>query len=319
MTVTRYSVDIIERMGIINTEAVTEITDQLTEAAVTEIDVVGAIAEKAEETVSIYTRLSAMFGEKLPNIVFAVISFVIGFIITKIVLKIISRMSGKSKLDKTANGFLHSFVSAILYSIVIIISLNVLGVPMASILTVIGAAGLALSLALQQCLSNVAGGFLILITKPFKAGDFIEINGVTGEVEGISILYTKLLTPDNKLSYIPNGSAANERIINYTVTRTRRLDLVFSVSYESDFRKAIEVINGVIENNKMALKKPEPIVRLTAHGKSSLDIDCKVWVKSSDYFSLKYDLMEQVKDAFDENGIEIPYTKIDVNMNNKGE
>ena len=260
-----------------------------------------------------------MFGEKLPNIVFALISFTIGFIITKIVLRIVSHMSSKSKLDKTANGFLHSFVSAILYAIVIVVSLNVLGVPMASILTVLGAAGLALSLALQQCLSNVAGGFIILISKPFKAGDFIEINGVTGEVEGISILYTKLRTPDNKLSYIPNGTAANERIINYTVTRTRRLDLVFSISYESDFRKAIEIIQSVIENNKLALNKPEPVVRLTAHGKSSLDIDCKVWVKSVDYWNLKYDLMEQVKEAFDEGGIEIPYTKVDVYMKNKGE
>lgn len=301
-----------------NTEtAVTDITDIITDqmtAQATELNVVEVMTEKAEETATLFSRLSEMFSAKLPSIIFAGVILVIGIIITKIVLKAIRKMSGRSTLDKTADGFLHSFVSAVLYSVVIIMSLNVLGVPMASIITVLGAAGLALSLALQQCLSNVAGGFIILISKPFKAGDFVEINGITGEVEGISILYTKLLTPDNKLSYIPNGVAANDRIVNYTVTKSRRLDLVFSISYDSDFRKAIEVIREVVNSCPGALKTPEPVIRLTAHGSSSLDIDCKVWVRSSEYFDLKYDLMESVKDAFDENGIEIPYTKLDVNM-----
>lgn len=304
-------------MIIINTDtAVTDITGQVT-PQVTEMKVVDVITEKAEETATLFTRISEMFSAKLPSLLFAGIVLVTGVIITKIILKIIRKMSRKSTLDKTADGFIHSFVSSVLYAVVIVMSLNILGVPMASIITVLGAAGLALSLALQQCLSNVAGGFIILVSKPFKAGDFIEINGVTGEVEGISILYTRLLTPDNKLSYIPNGIAANERIINYTVTQSRRLDIVFSVSYESDFRKALEVIKDVVNNNPRALKTPEPVIRLTAHGQSSLDIDCKVWVKSSDYFDLKYDLMENVRDAFEENGIEIPYTKFDISVKEK--
>ncbi|MCQ2464601.1 MAG: mechanosensitive ion channel family protein [Oscillospiraceae bacterium] len=295
-------------------ETAENITQQITSQPV-ETNVVDAISEKAEETATLFTKLSEMFSAKLPSLVFALIILVTGVVITKVILKAIKKMSSRSTLDKTANGFLHSFVSTVLYAIVIVMALNVLGVPMASIITVLGAAGLALSLALQQCLSNVAGGFIILGSKPFKVGDFIEINGVTGEVEGISVLYTKLLTPDNKLSYIPNGVAANEKITNYTVTQTRRLDLVFSISYENDFRKALEIISSVAAANPRALKNPQPVIRLTAHGSSSLDIDCKVWVKSSEYFDLRYDMMESVKEAFDENGIKIPYTQIDVSIN----
>lgn len=304
-------------MIIINTEAiVTEVTEQMT-AHVTEANVVDVITEKAEETATLFTRMSEMFSAKFPSIIFALIILVIGIVISKIVLKIIGRMSSRTGIDKTANGFFHSFISAILYSVVVIMTLNVLGVPMASIITILGAAGLALSLALQQCLSNIAGGFIILMSKPFKVGDFIEVNGISGEVEGISILYTKLLTPDNKLSYIPNGAAANEKIINYTVTQSRRLDLVYSISYDSDFRKAQEVIRNVISKNERALSDPAPIVRMTAHNTSSIDIDCKVWVKSGEYFDLKYDLNEAVRDEFIKNGISIPYTTIDINMKEK--
>ncbi len=298
------------------TDVTSEITSQVT-AKVTEINVVEVIAEKAEETATLFTRLSAMFSEKLPSLIFALIILVIGVLITKIILKIIKKMTAKSNIDKTANGFFHSFSEAVLYIIVVIMALNVLGVPMASLITVLGAAGLALSLALQQCLSNVAGGFIILVSKPFKAGDFIEINGITGEVEGISILYTRLLTPDNKLSYIPNGVAANEKIINYTVTKIRRLDLVFSVSYDTDFRKAIGAVEKVVGKNPRALKNPAPVIRLSAHGTSSLDIDCRVWVKSGEFFDLRYDLMEAVKDEFDSCGIRIPYQTIDVTVNSK--
>lgn len=308
-------------MIAINTETeVTSITEQTTEM-VTDIQhivdpevVVDAFTEKAEETANIFTRLSAMLSAKMPSIVFALIVMIVGIVISKIIIKAVSKTVLRANINETANGFLHSFLSAILYSVTVIIALNVIGVPMASMITVIGAAGLALSLSLQQCLSNVAGGFIILFSKPFKVGDFIEINGVSGEVEGISILYTKILTPDNKLSYIPNGSAANDKIINYTVMKSRRLDLIYSISYDSDFRLAQSLINTIVAENAKALKTPEPIVRMSAHNSSSIDIDVKVWVKSEDYFDLKYDITEKVKEVFDENGIVIPFTTINVNM-----
>ncbi|MGN0581205.1 MAG: mechanosensitive ion channel family protein [Oscillospiraceae bacterium] len=305
----------------INTNA--EVTSALTEVAeiteeLSDTNVVDVITEKAEETASIFTKLSEMFSDKLPSLIIAAVIFAVGIICSKIIIRIIGRMSRRSNLDKTANGFLHSFISAVLYVIVTVITLNVMGVPIASLITILGAAGLALSLALQQCLSNVAGGMIILFSKPFKAGDFIELNGISGEVEGISILYTRLLTPDNKLSYIPNGVAANEKIVNYTATGTRRLELVFSISYDSDFRLAQSLIRKLIKENPKALDTPEPIVRMTSHGTSSIDIDCKVWVRSGDYFDLKYDLTEGVKEAFDKNKISIPFTTIDVNMKKEG-
>lgn len=305
----------------INTNA--EVTSALTEAAeiteeLSDTNVVDVITEKAEETATIFTKLSEMFSDKLPSLIIAAVIFALGIVCSKIIIRIIGRMSRRSNLDKTANGFLHSFISAVLYVIVTVITLNVMGVPIASLITILGAAGLALSLALQQCLSNVAGGMIILFSKPFKAGDFIELNGISGEVEGISILYTRLLTPDNKLSYIPNGVAANEKIVNYTATGTRRLELVFSISYDSDFRLAQSLIRKLIKENPKALDTPEPIVRMTSHGTSSIDIDCKVWVRSGDYFDLKYDLTEGVKEAFDKNKISIPFTTIDVNMKKEG-
>ena len=301
----------------INTNA--EVTSALTEAAeitkeLSDTNVVDVITEKAEETASIFTKLSEMFSDKLPSLIIAAVIFATGIICSKIIIRIIGKMSKKSNLDKTANGFLHSFISAVLYVVVTVITLNVMGVPIASLITILGAAGLALSLALQQCLSNVAGGLIILLSKPFKAGDYIELNGLSGEVEGISILYTRLLTPDNKLSYIPNGVAANEKIVNYTATGTRRLELVFSISYDSDFRLAQSLIRKLIKENPKAFDTPESIVRMTSHSTSSIDIDCKVWVRSGDYFDLKYDLTEGVKEAFDKNKISIPFTTIDVNM-----
>ena len=198
------------------TEAVTQITDQLSEASVTETNVVEALTEKAEQTVSIFSKLSDLLSEKLPAIIFALVILIVGLIAAKIITTLFGRVINKANVDNTAHGFLKSFIKSILYTIVVIIALTIIGVPMTSIVAVVGAAGLALSLALQQCLSNVAGGFIILFAKPFKAGDTIEINGVSGVVENISILYTQIATFDNKLSYIPNGIISNETIVNRT-------------------------------------------------------------------------------------------------------
>jgi len=214
----------------------------------------------------------------------------------------------------TAHGFLKSFIKSILYTIVVIIALTIIGVPMTSIVAVVGAAGLALSLALQQCLSNVAGGFIILFAKPFKAGDTIEINGVSGVVENISILYTQIATFDNKLSYIPNGIISNETIVNRTAKNTRRLDMEFSIGYNSDFRLTQSLIEEIIRKNKLAIQNPAPIVRMSSHGQSSINIDVKVWTKTDNYAELRYDLTEQVKEVFDENNISVIYNLLNVNV-----
>ena len=196
-------------------------------------------------------------------------------------------------------------------------ALSALNVPMSSIITILGAAGLAISLALQNCLSNLCGGFIILFSKPFASGDTIEVDGSVGVVRSISILYTTIVTFDNKTVFIPNGKVSDAKIINYTETPTRRVDLKFDISYGADFEKAKELILGVIKKDSMILLDPKPTVRVTAHNESSVSIDTLVWVKNEDYLTVRYNMLEDVKRIFDENGIEIPFSQLDVHLMEK--
>ncbi len=251
----------------------------------------------------------------IPHLIAAVIIFITGLILTKIVTKLLTKGLKKSKIDPTAHSFLQSVLKTILYILVVIITLSALQVPMSSIIATVGAAGVAIALALQSSLSNVAGGFLIMFTHPFKCGDFIEINGISGTVSAITILYTRLLTLDNKAVLIPNGTVSGSTIINYTQENYRRLDINFSIDYEADYHQAEKIILDVIKSNSLALDTPEkPFITISAHADSAIKILARVWVKSSDYWELNYQLLEQVKDKFDENGIIIPYNKLDVHI-----
>ena len=248
----------------------------------------------------------------LPHIIGAIIILIVGLLVTKLVIKIMSGALKKSKLDITAHSFIKSLVKSALYAVIIVSVLTVLGVPTTSLVAIIGAAGLAVGLALQSSISNLAGGFIVLFSKPFKIGDYIEFSGVEGVVEDISILNTKLLTLDNKAVFIPNGQISSSTLINYNNQETRRLDLVFSISYKNDYKKAKEILNEVVNGNPLTLHEPEPIIRVTAHGASAIEIAVKVWVKAENYWDLHFDLNEDVKTAFDENGISIPYNQLDV-------
>ncbi|MBR4627872.1 MAG: mechanosensitive ion channel [Ruminococcus sp.] len=250
----------------------------------------------------------------MPSLFMALLIFIGGFITVKIIIRVVKRAMKRSNIDSAAKSFLISLIKIILYVNVLIMVLSVLGVPMSSIITIFGAAGLAISLALQSCLSNLAGGFIILFSKPFTAGDLLEIDGTVGKVESISILYTKLVTFDNKTVYIPNGKVSEGRIINYTESPTRRLDMRFDISYGADYEKARELILSAAAANKLVLKTPAPIVRMSSHNESSVTVDALVWVNNADYFEARYDLVENVKTAFDENGIEIPFNQLDVHI-----
>ncbi|MDO5558641.1 MAG: mechanosensitive ion channel family protein [Oscillospiraceae bacterium] len=308
-------------MIIIFTQAVTQAATTISETTLdplttttTEPNVAEAIAGEAHEAVSIFTKLTDMLAAKAPALIFALIILIIGLIFTKITLKIFNKVIGKANIEKTTHSFLKSFVRIVLLTIVFIMFLTLLGVPMTSIVAVVGAAGLALSLALQQSLSNVAGGLLIIFSKPFKAGDFIETHNVSGTVESISILYTKISTIDNKISYVPNGIVANETITNYTGMERRRLDIEFSVDYNDDFRVAKRIIEEVIADSRLALQNPAPVVRMSSHAESAIILLAKVWVNTDDYWDLKYDLLEQVKLEFDRNNISIPFNHLDVHI-----
>lgn len=295
-----------------STAAETEATEAVTEGA-TE-----PVAEAIQEEVSKVSQFISEIGDRIvaaiPSIILALVALIVGLIAAKLISKIISKALKRTKVDGAAESFLISLIRIILYIVVVIMALGLLKVPMSSIITVFGAAGLAISLALQNCLTNLCGGFIILFSKPFTAGDTIELDGSVGEVDTISILYTKMRTFDGKTVLIPNGKVTEAKIVNYTETPTRRIELKFGIAYEADFEKARELINTVIEGNKLVLRDPEPIVRMSAHNESSVSIDTYVWVKNEDFTTVKYSLIESVKAEFDRNSIEIPYNKIDIQI-----
>ncbi len=272
------------------------------------------IQEHVDKASGFFSGVLDYFRGILPALIIAIIVLVIGIIASRIISRIIGKAMRKSNMDNAARAFLVSVIRIVLYSIVIIMVLSVLKVPMSSVLTVLGAAGLAASLALQNCLTNLCGGFIILFSKPFSAGDTVELDGTVGTVEAIGILYTKLNTSDGKTILIPNGNVTSARLINYTETPTRRVDLTFDISYNADFNLARSLILTAAMENPLILKNPEPIVRMAAHKESAIAIDVRVWVKNDDFAEVKYTLNETVKRIFDRSGIEIPYNQLDVHI-----
>ncbi len=296
------------------TQAVTDVTTEVTQTTVTDQNVVYTFTEEAEKTVTLFSRITDSIKGRFPSIVVALIVFILGIIISKLILKAIEKSEKRANIDKTAHSFVKSFIGTILYALSVLIALNTLGVPMASIITVIGAAGLALGLALQQCLSNVAGGFIILFSKPFKVGDYITTNGQEGTVESISIFYTTISTLDNRIINIPNGNITGSSIENRSARPIRRLDMKLPVSYDADINFAKSVISGVIKNEPLALDIPEPFIYLSDFADSAIMIEIRVWTKNENYPLIKYELNEKIKAAFDENNISIPYNQLDVHI-----
>ena len=265
-----------------------------------------------EQTTSFFSGIIHKIQDAIPTLLVAVVVFFIGVLLAKLLQKMIKRGMRRSNIDETAIGFFQSLIRVILYTVLIVICLSILNVPMSSIVAVIGAAGLAIGLALQNSLSNLAGGFIILFSKPFKAGDFIETSGVSGTVESVGILYTRIITVDNKTIYIPNGTVSGSVISNYTEKKLRRLDLEFSSSYASDFDKARSLILQPIQAEEIALKEPAPLVGMGGQDDSAVVVFTYVWVDSSNYWELRYTLLENVKKQFDANGISIPFPQVDV-------
>jgi len=256
------------------------------------------------------------FIDKLPTIIFAIILLILGVLVSKLTVKLMGKALDRSKMDLTINKFLRSMVKIILYVLLITIVLTVLGVPMTSIIAVITTAGVAIGLALQNSLSNLAGGFLILFAKPFRVGSYISVSGAEGTVTDINILYTKLMTLDNKAIFIPNGIASNAVLTNVTMADKRRVDHVFSISYDADYKKAVTAIGKALDRIPKILRGEgeTPFVRMSAHSASSIDITVRVWCNTSDYWDVYFDVIENVRMQFIEENIEIPYQQVDVHM-----
>lgn len=296
-----------------STEATTTAVETTTEQVVNAVE---TIQEQVNKASSVFSGMAKYFGDILPSLITAVIVLILGVLLAKLIARLTAKAMKKSMIEAAARNFLVSLVRVLLYVVVIIMALSVLNVPMSSIITIFGAAGLAVSLALQNCLSNLCGGFIILFSKPFISGDTIELDGTVGKVSTIGILYTKINTFDGKTVFIPNGKISDAKIINYTESPTRRIDLAFEISYSADYEKARAVILDVLKKDPHVLDDPDPIVRMSMHKESSVAIDTLVWVNNENYNSVKYSVTEAVKEAFDRNGIEIPFRQLDVHIKN---
>ncbi len=238
--------------------------------------------------------------------------------ITKITRKIEKKLvNGKRQLDKTLVSTALYFVRLILKAVVAVCIVGYLGVDTGGITALIASLGVGIGLAVNGALSNLAGGALILLTRPFKIDDFIEAQGYTGTVEDIHIVSTRLRTVDNKVVYIPNGVLSADTIVNYSEKPTRRVDLTFSVSYSTDLDLAKSLILDIIGRHEKILKDPQPLVRASAHTERGIDIAARAWVKGEDYWNVQFDLLEQVKAAFEESEIVIPYNQIVVHYKDK--
>lgn len=246
---------------------------------------------------------------------------IIGALIISIGFKLINKFVGrfinvleKKDVDITLSKFLKSLITVGLKIILVLPVLGYWGIQLSGIAAIVASAGVAIGLALQGSLSNFAGGFIILFIRPFKVGDYIETATYGGTVEQIGLFYTQLVTIDNKQILIPNGTLSNGSLINYSAKPTRRVDLTFSVGYENDITHVKEVLNKIIERNKLILNEPAPFVAVSAHSASSVDFVVRAWCKTENYWSIYFDLLEEVKITFDKENISIPYPQMDLHL-----
>lgn len=250
------------------------------------------------------------------KVILGLIALFVLFKLINIITRKLEKALSKNKVDKTVTITVISIMRKVLKILLIVVFLTFIGIETSSISAVIASIGLTVGLSLQGSLSNLAGGIILLVLRPFKIGDFIECNDGSGTVEKIELFFTYIVTPDNKVIMVPNSTLSNGKIINYNAKKTRRLDLMFSIDYNVDFKKAKLIILNCIKESNLYLVEPEPFVKVKAHGASSIDIVVRVWVKSKDYWDLNFYLQEAIKEAFDNNNISIPFPQMDVHIKN---
>ncbi len=253
------------------------------------------------------------------TIVVILLIWFVGKKLIGLALKITKHALEKGKVDDGVQSFLMSLLRILLYGVLLVVLVSTVGINTTSIITLLGSAGVAIGLALQGSLSNFAGGVLILILKPFKIGDYIVAKGLEGTVTGIDIFYTKLLTTDNRLVVLPNGSLSNSDLVNVSHETTRRVDLVASIDYESDIKKVKAILFDIGSNLEYSFEDEEhPVqVYVDTYGDSAINLGLRFWVKAEDYWTAKWEATEQIKEKFDAAGISIPFNQLDVMIKNK--
>lgn len=252
-------------------------------------------------------KIQSLLVEYTPKVLTALAILIIGSFIIKLITKGVKKVMNKQNTDVTLQNFLTDLLNWTLKVLLFVTVISQLGVATTSFAAIIGAAGLAVGLALQGSLSNFAGGAIIMIFKPFKIGDLIEAQGVTGVVKEIQIFTTHINTPGNKLAIIPNGTLSNGNIINYTAEDKLRVDLTFGVSYDADIKQSKEILMNVLTSNPKVLKDPAPSVNVSELADSSVNFAVRPWTNTADYWDVYFETTENVKLALDKAGIEIPY------------
>ncbi len=253
------------------------------------------------------------------NLIIAVVILIVGNKLIKWALKLVGNSFKKTKMEPIVAKFLLSLIKFALYFVIAIVVIGILGIPTTSLVAALSAAGLTIGLALQGSLSNFAGGVLILLFKPFVIGDYIkeDSHGNEGTVTGIDLFYTKILTGDNKAVVIPNGTLANASLTNYTAQEKRRVELKIGISYDSDIKFAKQTLLDVINNTETVFKDEDIVVAVDSLDESQITMVTRVWASTEQYWNTRWELLEKFKEAFDRNGIEIPFNQLSVTINDK--
>ena len=286
---------------MINYFNLSAVTEKVTEAVTDEVKTA------VEESFNLMKTLKELFLAYGMDIIIGIMIFLVGLYIARYVRNLSKRIMRKSNVDPSAIGFISQILYFLLLIVVAIAALGRIGVPTNSFVAAIGALGLAIGLALQNNLSNFASGILILIFKPFKVGDFIEAAGVSGSVNEIQIMNTILYSVDNRKIIIPNSKLTSENVVNFSSAIDRKIQLMIEVDYNSDYKKAIELIKAIFKEDPDIYDEPEPTVALREFGESGIKIFALPSVKNENYWNAYYRIMQRIKDDFDANGIQIPY------------
>ena len=267
--------------------------------------------EAASMLTDVITKLNLM------SIVSIIITIMAGLIIIKYVMKIVNKIFQKTNFNETLEKIIISVIRFALYFVLVTTVADMMGLPPASLITLAGTLGVAFSLAMQDSLSNIAGGILLMSTMPFKVGDFVESCGISGTVDQIGLIHTALNTIDNKRIFVPNGTLSKNTIVNYSAEDTRQLEITFPIGYNCDTRKAKAIIEEMVTKSPYVKQDKKVLIKVWNLGESSVDIMLRCWTEKADYLEAKCSLLEEVKYAFDERGISIPFNQLDVHISNK--
>lgn len=263
----------------------------------------------------LWDKLNDLWVDAGLKLIYVIIILIVGGKLIKIVTKLLKKGRGFNRLDKSVSSFLLSFIKVTLNVVLLVTIAGIIGIPSTSIITLIGSAGVAIGLAMQGGLSNIVGGITILIFKPFRVGDFIDTHTDSGTVKSISLFYTTLVTIDNRVISIPNGNLANSATVNYSKESERKLEIKMDVSYDNDIDLVKKTLTDLVKKDERIKQDKEIFVRLTNYKDSSMEYTIRVWVENSEYFNIRFDLLEAIKKEFDKKKINIPYPQLDVHLN----